>query len=68
MNTRPQPQWRLRLLPAMLLAALPFAAAQAQEDEARQLDRVEVTGSRIKSAAIQGQTPVQVISREDIQR
>lgn len=67
MNTQRPMQRRLRLLPAMILAVLPFGAAVAQE-EARELDRVEVTGSRIKSAAIQGQTPVQVISREDIAR
>lgn len=51
---------------ALLAAALPVVAA-AQE-EARTLDRIEVTGSRIKKAEIEGQTPVQVISREQIDR
>jgi iron complex outermembrane receptor protein len=50
-------------LPVLLLPAL----ATAQQD-ARELDRVEVTGSRIKKAEIEGQTPIQVISREQIER
>ena len=49
---------------ALLLSMLPLAAAQAQE--AQQLDRIEVTGSRIKKAEIEGQTPVNTITREDI--
>src|SRR5690606_34879046 len=47
-----------------LLAAVP---ALAQSDEVV-LDRVEVTGSRIKKAAIEGQTPVLTLTREDIAR
>ncbi|WP_225444632.1 TonB-dependent receptor plug domain-containing protein [Pseudomarimonas arenosa] len=39
----------------------------AQEDAAR-LDRVEVTGSRIKKAEIEGQTPVSVITREQLEK
>jgi iron complex outermembrane receptor protein len=50
-------------LPILLLPAL--ASAQ---DSARELERVEVTGSRIKRAEIEGQTPVQVITREQIER
>lgn len=50
-------------LPVLLLPAL----ALAQQD-ARELDRIEVTGSRIKKAEIEGQTPVQVISRAQIER
>ncbi len=55
---------------ALLLSLLPIAAVQAQdaEDEARQLDRIEVTGSRIKKAQIEGQTPVQTISRSEIEK
>jgi iron complex outermembrane receptor protein len=49
---------------ALLLGLLPLAAVQAQE--ARELDRIEVTGSRIKKAEIEGQTPVNTITREDI--
>jgi iron complex outermembrane recepter protein len=50
---------------ALLLLLLPVAGVSAQE-EARQLDRVEVTGSRIKKAQIEGQTPVQTITRVQI--
>ena len=50
-------------LPVLLLPALAVA-----QDEARELDRVEVTGSRIKKAEIEGQSPIQVITREQIQR
>lgn len=44
------------------LLAMP---ARAQE-EAAQLDRIEVTGSRIKRATAEGALPVAVITREDI--
>jgi iron complex outermembrane receptor protein len=50
---------------ALLVTLLPLGAAQAQE-QAKELDRVEVTGSRIKKAEIEGQTPVNTITREDI--
>lgn len=53
---------------ALLLAALPAAAYAQEAEEARQLDRIEVTGTRIKKAEVEGQTPVQVLSREDIDR
>lgn len=62
---------RIRLA-AAIRCALPFlllpAVGFAQSDSARELERIEVTGSRIKKAEIEGQTPVQVISREQIQR
>jgi iron complex outermembrane receptor protein len=62
---------RIRLA-AAIRCALPIlllpAFATAQEDSARELERIEVTGSRIKKAEIEGQTPVQVITREQIQR
>ena len=54
-----------------LLVATPGLAA-AQQDTAdpgaRQLDTVTVTGSRIKRADVENQVPVQVVSREDIER
>jgi iron complex outermembrane receptor protein len=50
---------------ALLVSLLPMVAVQAQ-DAPRELDRVEVTGSRIKKAEIEGQTPVNTITREDI--
>ena len=40
--------------------------AQAQE-EAAELERVEVTGSRIKRTDIEGALPVTVIDREEIE-
>ncbi|MFS8064192.1 MAG: TonB-dependent receptor plug domain-containing protein, partial [Luteimonas sp.] len=53
-----------------LLLALPgVAAAQdAPAPEAQTLDTVTVTGSRIKKAEMEGQVPVQVLTREDIDR
>jgi iron complex outermembrane receptor protein len=50
---------------ALLISLLPLTAVQAQDD-ARELDRIEVTGSRIKRAEIEGQSPVNTITREDI--
>ena len=43
------------------------AFAQDDTDEASTLDRIEVTGSRIKRVDIEGPTPITVISREDLQ-
>jgi iron complex outermembrane recepter protein len=42
-------------------------AAFGADDDAARLDRVEVTGSRIKRLDIEGPSPVTVISREDIE-
>ncbi len=58
---------------ALSLALLPLAAPAIAQDAApaaspTDLDRVEVTGSRIKRAETEGQVPVQVVSREDIDR
>jgi iron complex outermembrane recepter protein len=53
---------------ALLLAAVPAVAVAQSEETARQLDRVEVTGTRIKQVEIEGQAPVQTITREDIDR
>jgi iron complex outermembrane recepter protein len=38
------------------------------QEEASELDRIEVTGSRIKRADVEGPLPVTVITREDIER
>ena len=52
-----------------LILALPFAAqAQETEQEATNLDRIEVTGSNIPRTQIETASPVQVISREQIDR
>lgn len=60
---------------ALLIAMLP-AVALAQDDtsreeaseEIRTLDRVEVTGTRIRTSEAEGLVPVQRITREDIDR
>lgn len=58
-------------LSAAIRCALPvllFPALAMAQDDPRELDRIEVTGSRIKKAEIEGQSPIQVITREQIQR
>ena len=63
-----------RAIQLSILVALPAAAAaQAQnpatgQSEARTLDTVRVTGSRIKRADVESQVPLQAITREDIDR
>ena len=53
---------------AVGLFGLTAAPAFAQdEDEAAELERIEVTGSRIKRADVEGAVPVTVITREQIQ-
>lgn len=48
--------------------AAPAAVAQEEDDEeARELDRVEVTGSRIKRTDLEGAVPVTTIDRDDIE-
>ncbi|NKI35016.1 TonB-dependent receptor [Wenzhouxiangella sp. XN79A] len=47
--------------------AVTAAPAFAQDEEAADLDRVEVTGSRIKRTDIEGALPVTVIDREQIE-
>lgn len=56
---------------ALLLGLPGLAAAQdpaPADDQARTLDTVEVTGTRIKRADLETQVPVQVLTREDIDR
>ena len=43
-------------------------AAFAEDDDATKLDRVEVTGSRIKRTQLEGAMPVTAVSREDIEK
>jgi iron complex outermembrane receptor protein len=52
---------------ATLIATIP-AHAWAQQDPAQQLQRVEITGSSIKRIDAETALPVQVITREQIQR
>lgn len=52
---------------ASMLAAPAFAQEQENEEGAQVLDRVEVTGSRIARADIEGALPVTVIDRAQIE-
>ncbi|WP_149195964.1 TonB-dependent receptor domain-containing protein [Luteimonas suaedae] len=57
---------------ALGLTALPFGIASAQDDaqdrqQATTLDRIEVTGSRIRQVDIETAQPVLSISRQDIE-
>ncbi|MBD9370141.1 TonB-dependent receptor [Xanthomonas sp. XNM01] len=56
-----------RPLAIAVLVALPMLAT-AQDTPTTDLDRVQVTGTRIKRAEIEGQVPIQTLSREDIER
>jgi len=64
-------QLRLAVRSALAAGALSTAVAVptafAQEEESADLDRVTVTGSRIKRTDIEGALPVQVIDRETIE-
>ena len=52
----------------MSLAAPPLAAQQSQTgDDTQQLEAIEVIGSRIKRACTEGQTPVQTLTREELE-
>lgn len=65
---------RLGLLPAgIAIALVPAAFAAAQEadtaqDQATTLDRIEVTGSRIRQVDLETAAPVVQITREDIEQ
>ncbi|MDX1569152.1 MAG: TonB-dependent receptor plug domain-containing protein, partial [Xanthomonadales bacterium] len=50
------------------LGASGIALAQDQDEDTAELDRIEVTGSRIKRADIESASPVFVIQREEIER
>lgn len=61
------------LLAAALATALPVMLAggnaQAQDqEETAELDRVQVTGSRIKGTDMEGSAPVAIIDRDEIER
>ena len=53
-------------LPAIAFAQ--DAATESTGQQAKTLDTVTVTGTRIKRAEVEGQVPVQVLTREDIDR
>jgi len=68
MFAKDKPRFTVSLLAAAILAALPAASAVAQEqDDVQTLQAIEVTGSRIRKAEIEGQVPVQVITAADIE-
>ena len=58
----------LRLTPIAVAIALACGAAPALAQDTTELERVEVTGSRIKKAEIETQIPVNTITREDIEK
>lgn len=71
----PEPSGLARALRLSLLLAvcspalsLPVAAQQPPDEEARTLDTVQVTGTRIRRAEMEGQVPVHTVSRQDIER
>ncbi|WP_149196637.1 TonB-dependent receptor [Luteimonas suaedae] len=67
--TSPRPcRLALAVQLSLLLAVPAVVSAQDNEDQTRTLDAVQVTGTRIKRAEIEGQVPVHVVSREDIER
>ncbi len=71
MNLR-TPAVRLGVLPAGIAIALTPAFAAAQEQSAAPstttLDRIEITGSRIRSVDLETSQPVFTVSQEDIKR
>ncbi|SFR85037.1 iron complex outermembrane recepter protein [Stenotrophomonas maltophilia] len=71
MNVR-NPAVRFGLLPAGIALALAPAFASAQEaPEAKgttDLDRISVTGSRIRGAAVETQQPIVTLSRENLEK
>lgn len=52
----------------LLLAVPALAGAQDAARSTTELDRVEVTGSRIKRAEMEGQVPIQTLTRSEIER
>ena len=52
----------------LLLAVPALAGAQETPRTTTELDRVEVTGSRIKRAEVEGQVPIQTLTRAELER
>jgi iron complex outermembrane receptor protein len=55
-------------LTAGLASSLVAIPAHAEDDDAAKLDRVEVTGSRIKRTQLEGAMPVTSVTREQIEK
>src|SRR5690606_38093573 len=62
------PRRILRPLLALGLAAATGFVAAEDEQERTELERVEVTGSRIRQSDIEGQNPIQTITRAELDR
>ncbi|WP_434031050.1 TonB-dependent receptor plug domain-containing protein [[Pseudomonas] boreopolis] len=56
------------LLGAAFCLPLLARAQDAGSTETKTLDSVQVTGTRIKTAEVQGQVPIQTLTRDDIER
>jgi len=68
-NHRPSPaSARLRATAHAVLLCLAGTSAQAQSDAAAKLEKVEITGSAIKRIESETALPVQIISRETIDK
>ena len=62
---------KMKVLPQALLAALivtPMAFAQTPAPTPQKVEKVEVTGSNIKRVDAEGSAPIQIITREEIER
>ena len=57
-----------RAIQLSLLCLLPAVATAQESTTARTLDTIQVTGTRIKKAELETQVPVQVLTREAIDR
>lgn len=68
MKQRNQKHLSVAVRTALLLAALPFTVQAQVAEPTKTLDSVQVSGSRIKRSEIEGQVPVQTITREAIER
>lgn len=57
---------RLAIMFGAAATALPATQAFAAEEEAEEVERIEVTGSRIKRTDLEGASPVNIITAEDM--
>ncbi|HEX6930300.1 MAG TPA: TonB-dependent receptor [Gammaproteobacteria bacterium] len=57
---------RLLLIAGLLMPPVALAQEADEEDDYTELERVEVTGSRIRQTDIEGLNPIQTLTREDL--
>ncbi|MGA9343003.1 MAG: TonB-dependent receptor, partial [Rhodanobacteraceae bacterium] len=69
MKPSQKPSTALLAVGLILIAAqgVPLRAQEKGGDDAQTLQAIEVTGSRIKKAEVEGQTPVLTITSQDIE-